>query len=97
VHFKHTDHWVYMFLFCHHYIRGEKTETVIKFKQLGTTEACHNCIHKEFNSILNSENLCYHSFQNLLPSCQLPKDVQIIMYTAVTLPVIMQWYESLSP
>jgi hypothetical protein len=43
---------------------------------------------------LNSRSACYHSAQNLLPSCLLSKNIKIVIYKTIILPVGL--YGSLS-
>jgi hypothetical protein len=50
-------------------IANESFENMSKFKHLGMTLMYQNDIHDEIKSRLNSRNACYHSIQNLLPSC----------------------------
>jgi len=55
-------------------------ERVEKFKYLGTTLTNRNSIAEEIKSRLRSENACYHSVQNLLPSSFLSKNLKIKIY-----------------
>jgi len=53
-------------------------------------ELCTNnqiCIHEEI--ILNSENSCYHSFQNLLSFRLLSRNIRIEICRNTTLSVIL--------
>jgi hypothetical protein len=52
-------------------------ENVAKFKCLETPITNQTCIHMEMKSTLNSRNVCYHSFQNLLSSCFLSKNLRM--------------------
>jgi hypothetical protein len=51
-------------------------ENVTKFRYLRTTVTDQNT-HEEIKSGLNSGNACYHSFQNVLYSCLLSKNLKI--------------------
>jgi hypothetical protein len=48
-----------------------------------------NCIHKEIMSRLNMGNACYHSVQNILPFHLLSKNIKIIIYKTIILPVVL--------
>ena len=73
-------------------------ERVEKFKYLGTTLTNRNSIAEEIKSRLRSENACYHSVQNLLPSRFLSKNLKIKIYIYITiiLPVVLYGFETWS-
>jgi ribosomal protein L37E len=48
-----------------------------------------NCSQEEIKGRLNSGNASYHSAQNLLSSCLLPKNVKIRIYRTIILPVVL--------
>ena len=60
-----------------------------EFKYLGTTLTNQNSIQEEIKSRLKSENACYHSVQNLLPSCLLSKNLKIKIYRTIIFPVVL--------
>jgi hypothetical protein len=44
----------------------------------------------------HSENACYHSVQNLLSSCLLPRNVKDKIYKTIILPFVLYGCETLS-
>jgi hypothetical protein len=55
-----------------------------------------NYIHGDIKSRLNLMNSCYHSIQNHLFSLLLSKNISIIIYETVILPIVLYrcetWY-----
>jgi hypothetical protein len=65
-------------------------ENVGKFKYLRKTGTDQNCMHKEIESRLNSENACYHSlFYRLLS-----RNVKVKVYKTTVLPVVLYGCET---
>jgi hypothetical protein len=54
---------------------------------LGTTLKNQNSIEEEINGKLRSGNACYHSVQNFLLSSLLAKNIKIMIYRIIILPV----------
>jgi hypothetical protein len=52
-------------------------EYVAKFRYLRTTSTDQNHMHEEIKSRLNSGNACYHSFQSLLSSRLLSRNLKL--------------------
>jgi hypothetical protein len=72
-------------------------ENVSQFKYLGATTTNKNLIQEEIKRRLNSGNACYHSFQNLLFSHLLSKNLKIRIYhTRLILPVVLYRCETWS-
>jgi hypothetical protein len=61
---------------------------VTELRRLGTTVTNHNLIQEEINRRLNSGNACCHSVHNLLSSVCCLKNVRIILYKTIFLPVL---------
>jgi hypothetical protein len=64
-------------------------KNVTKFKYLRRTVRNQNLIHEEIKCRLNLGNTCYHSFQNLLSSHLLSKNIRIKIYKTIILPVVL--------
>jgi hypothetical protein len=77
-----TEETKHMLLSCHqnggqnHNIKiaNKSSENVARYKYLGTAITKQNFIQEEIKSRLNLGIACYHSLQNLLPSCLLSKN-----------------------
>jgi hypothetical protein len=61
-------------------VANRSLENVAQFKCLGMTVTNQNLIHEEIKSRLNFCNACYHSYQNLLSSRVLSKNMKIRIY-----------------
>jgi hypothetical protein len=75
-------------------INHKSFKTVEQFKYLETTLTNQNPIHEEIESRLKSGNVCYHSVKNLLSSSSLSKNVKIMIYRSVVLPVVLYGCET---
>jgi hypothetical protein len=71
-------------------------EDVTEFKYLGAKLTDQNCMHREIKSILNSGSAWYHSVQSLLCSCLLCRNVKVIIYKTIILPVVLYGCETWS-
>jgi hypothetical protein len=71
-------------------------ENVAQFKYFGITVTTQNLIQDEIKRRLNSGNTCYHSVKNLLSSHLLFKNVKIIIYKTIILPVVLYGCETWS-
>jgi hypothetical protein len=71
-------------------------ENVSQFRYLGTTVTNQNLIQEKIKRRLNSGNACYHSVQNSLSSRLLSKNVKIIIYKTIILPVVLYGCETWS-
>jgi hypothetical protein len=69
---------------------------VSQFKYLGMTVKNKNLIQEDTKRRLNSGNACYHSVQNLLSSRLLSKNVKIIIYKTIILPMVLYGCETWS-
>ena len=68
-------------------------ERVEEFKYLGTTLINQNSIAEEIRSRLRSGNACYQ-VQNLLSSRLLSKNLKIMIYRTIILPVVLYGCEA---
>jgi hypothetical protein len=88
-----------MLLFCHQNVGQNwniKKETDRLKICLGATVTNENLTHEEIKRRLNSGNACYLSVQALLSSCLLSKDVRIVTYRIIILPVVLYVCKTLS-
>ena len=53
-----------------------------------------NSIQKEITGRLKSGNACYYLVQNLLSSSLLPKNIKIMIYRTIILPVVLYGCET---
>jgi len=70
-------------------IDNSSSARVKDFKYLGTTVTNQNSIQEEIKSRLKSKNAYYYSVQNLLSSNSLPKNLKIMIYRIIILPVVL--------
>ena len=56
-----------------------------------------NSIHEEIKHKLQSGNACYYSVQNLLSSSTLSKNMEVKIYTTISLPFVLYGCETWSP
>jgi hypothetical protein len=77
-------------------IDNSSFERVEEFKYLETTLTNQNYIQEEIKSKLKSENICYHSAQNLLSSSLLSKSIKSKIYRIIILPVVLYECETQS-
>jgi len=78
-------------------IDNRSFEMVEEFKYLGTTSIYQNSIQEELKSRLKSQNVSYHSVQNLSYLSLLSKNVKINIYRTVILPVVLYGCETWLP
>jgi hypothetical protein len=62
----------------------------------GATVTNQNLIQEEIKGRLNSGNTCYHSVQNHLSSRLLSKNLKIVIYKTIILPVVLYGCETWS-
>jgi hypothetical protein len=63
-------------------------ENVAKFKYL-TTLTDQNCVHEQIKSRINSGNACYNSFQSILSSRLLTRNVKVKIFEKIILPFVL--------
>jgi hypothetical protein len=61
---------------------------------VGTTVTNQNCIHTEIKSRLNLGNACYHYLRSLFSSSRLIKNIEIKIYKAIILSVVLYGCEN---
>jgi len=71
-------------------------EKVEEFNYLGTTLTNQNSIQEEIKSRLKLGDACYYSAQNLLSSRLLSKNLKIMIYRTIILPVVLYGCETWS-
>jgi hypothetical protein len=71
-------------------------ENVSQFICLGTTVTNQNLIQEEIKRRLDSSNACYHSVQSFLSSRLLSKNLKIIIYKTMIMPVVLYGCETWS-
>ena len=69
-------------------------KSVEMFKYFGTTLTNQNSIAEEIKSKLKSGNVCYHSVPNLLSSRLLSKNLKIMIYRSIILPIVLYGCET---
>ena len=71
-------------------------ERVEQFKYLGTALTNQNSIQEEIKSRLKSGNVCCHAVWNILSSSLLSKNLKIMIYRCIILPVVLYGCETWS-
>jgi len=66
------------------------------FRYLGTIVTNQSSVHEEIQTILQSDNACYHLAQNLLSSSLLSKYLKIKIYSSIFFPAVLCRCETLS-
>ena len=77
-------------------IDNSSIKRVEEFKYLGTTLTNQNSIQEEIKSRLKLGDACYYSAQNLLSSRLLSKNLKIMIYRTIILPVVLYGCETWS-
>ena len=71
-------------------------ESVEQYRYLGTTLTDQKSIQEEIKSRLKSQNVCYHSVQNILSYSLLSKNIKIKIYRTIILPFVLYGCETWS-
>ena len=71
-------------------------ENVEKFRYLGETVTNTNDIHEEIKRRINMGNACYYSFEKILSSRLLSKELKVNTYKTIILPVVLYGCETWS-
>jgi hypothetical protein len=67
---------------------------VVQFEYLGVNLTNQNSNQKEIKNRLKSENACYCSVRNLLPSTLLSKYIKIKIYRTIIMSVVLYGFET---
>jgi hypothetical protein len=76
-------------------IANRSFQNVLDFRYFGKRVTNQNLIQEGTKRRLNSGNACYHSVENLLSSL-LSKNIKIVIYKSIILPVVLYWCEAWS-
>jgi len=71
-------------------------ERMEQFGYFGTALTNQISVHEEIKGKLKSENACYQSVRNLLPSSSLSKNIKIRIYRTIILSVVLYGCEAWS-
>jgi hypothetical protein len=73
---------------------NKSSERLKPFECFGTTLTDQNSVQNEIMSKLKTENACYHSVQNHLPSRLIKKNIKIMIYSNIILPLVLYGCET---
>ncbi|KAJ4439060.1 hypothetical protein ANN_15016 [Periplaneta americana] len=73
---------------------NQSSKEVEKFKYLGATVTSINDTREEIKHKINMGNACYYSFEKLLSSSLLSKNLKVRIYKTVILPVVLYGCET---
>ena len=77
-------------------IDSSSFQRVERFKYLRTTLTNQNFVQEEIKSRLKPGIACYYSVQNLLSSSLLSKNIKILIYRTIILPIVLYGCETWS-
>jgi hypothetical protein len=77
-------------------IANRSIEDVAKFKYLRTTLTEKYCMQEEIKNRPNSGNACCHSFQSLLSSRLVSRNVKVKICKTIILQIVLYGYETWS-